>query len=218
MNRHGYRFVVDETDYASPERSRHWNKLKSVESVISELNTRPASVLWLDADAIFSNFQFKIESLVDQARESAADLVICRELSLPKVESNHFHRFRPLIRCVIGAKYMWAHLPQHRLIPSPKHTLVTCPWKKYSMFLGHVRRCLGPKIPFSHPRCAAQPRVSNSSATEHSIASHSGSCCRQSAAAAAAVAAAAAQGARVSQRVVGCRPPAASGAPARAGS
>jgi hypothetical protein len=85
--RHGHRFVADETDYASPDdRSGHWNKVQAVLSVLSASHDDSlAAVLWLDADAILSNFNFDALSLVRQAREAGADFVICRDLSIPKV-------------------------------------------------------------------------------------------------------------------------------------
>jgi hypothetical protein len=126
--RQNYRFLADETDHASPERSRHWNKVKSALSVIS---SSKAPVFWLDADAIFSNFEFKIDSLVEQARDAGADLVICRDLSIPKVRRDMLFAIHMLQKAksshpmyCTGAKHMRADLSEYGLIPPAQYALV----------------------------------------------------------------------------------------------
>eukprot|EP00285_Hemiselmis_virescens_P012759 CAMPEP_0173396756 /NCGR_PEP_ID=MMETSP1356-20130122/36467_1 /TAXON_ID=77927 ORGANISM="Hemiselmis virescens, Strain PCC157" /NCGR_SAMPLE_ID=MMETSP1356 /ASSEMBLY_ACC=CAM_ASM_000847 /LENGTH=342 /DNA_ID=CAMNT_0014355857 /DNA_START=41 /DNA_END=1066 /DNA_ORIENTATION=+ len=82
--RHGYRWIVDDTDHGHGERDTRWNKVGALREALRAMqSTGEEAVMWIDADAAFTNFAAAAHELLDQAAPSE-DLLICRDLSVPR--------------------------------------------------------------------------------------------------------------------------------------
>jgi len=87
-DRHGYSFqAVGSNHAAAADRDARWSKVKILSEVLEADTEAGGAVLWMDNDAVFTNFNYSVLSLVENMKEHRAEMAVCRDLSAPKESS-----------------------------------------------------------------------------------------------------------------------------------
>jgi len=87
-DRHGYSFqAVSSNHAAAADRNARWSKVKILSEVLEADTEAGGAVLWMDHDAVFTNFNYSMLSLVENMKEHRAEMAVCRDLSAPKEAS-----------------------------------------------------------------------------------------------------------------------------------
>ncbi|EKX55351.1 hypothetical protein GUITHDRAFT_131569 [Guillardia theta CCMP2712] len=86
--RHGFAFKVIK-DVVVEDRDVTWSKVKILARELSPIlegddKSRVKVLLWLDSDAVFTNFDFDLLSLCQKFFDSSFHLALCKDLSMPR--------------------------------------------------------------------------------------------------------------------------------------
>eukprot|EP00960_Hanusia_phi_P038695 753554-Hanusia_phi.AAC.1 len=86
--RHGVSFEVIK-DVDVEDRDVRWSKVKIIQEEMLPIlegkdNSRIKVILWLDSDAVFTNFDFDLLSLCRKFLDSSFHIALCKDLSMPR--------------------------------------------------------------------------------------------------------------------------------------
>jgi hypothetical protein len=89
--RHGHRFEVVHGDHRADDRDPCWSKVailrEKLHTSARDDSHEEAFFLWMDSDAVFTNFNFSLLNLAQQMLDKGAHIAVCKDLSVPKETS-----------------------------------------------------------------------------------------------------------------------------------
>jgi hypothetical protein len=84
--RHGYRLELVRGDGHAADRDARWSKVMILRNLLDAEagDGDDTFVLWMDSDAVFTNFDFPALSVAQRMITEGAHVAVCKDLSVPR--------------------------------------------------------------------------------------------------------------------------------------